>query len=132
MSQWISPVIGMTLGCVIMYFVRLDKMLVRHAVTWLFIACCLIVLGVFPGWIDSLGKLAGVSYPPMLAILLGYCALLLKLLFSDLEASRLEVRLIRAAQRLSILEAHLKALKAQDAESKPHTASKYRELDPPN
>ncbi len=47
----------------------------------------------------------GVSYPPILAIVLGFGMLLIKILTMDVERSRQERRIRRLAQRLAMLEA---------------------------
>jgi len=46
-----------------------------------------------------------VSYPPVLAIVLGFALLLIKILTMDLERSRQERMIRRLTQRLAILEA---------------------------
>jgi hypothetical protein len=53
---------------------------------------------------DLLGRLLGIHYPPILAVLLGLCAVLIKLLFMDIHRSRQERQIRILTQRLGLLE----------------------------
>ena len=114
MTQWISAVIGLLVGSLIIYFIRKDRLLVRHGMGWIFVASGLIVLGFFPGLIDHAAQRVGVAYPPTLAMILGFAALIIKALISDIEASRSEVRVTRLVQRVAMLEADIRALEQKD------------------
>jgi len=64
-----------------------------------------LLLGIFPGIIDTLGAKLGVAYPPTLLLIFGIAALLIKILTMDIEHSRQERSLRRLAQRIAIVEA---------------------------
>ena len=113
MAQWISAVIGLLVGSLIIYFIRKDRLLVRHGMGWIVVASGLIVLGLFPGLIDRAAQWVGVAYPPTLAMILGFAALILKALIADIEASRSEVRVTRLVQRLAMLEADIRTLEQE-------------------
>ena len=113
MAQWISAVIGLLVGSLIIYFIRKDRLLVRHGMGWIVVASGLIVLGLFPGLIDRAAQWVGVAYPPTLAMILGFAALILKALISDIEASRAEVRVTRLVQRVAMLEADIRTLEQE-------------------
>ena len=113
MTQWISAVIGLLVGSLIIYFIRKDRLLVRHGMGWIVVASGLIVLGLFPGLIDRAAQWVGVAYPPTLAMILGFAALILKALIADIEASRSEVRVTRLVQRLAMLEADIRTLEQE-------------------
>lgn len=132
MTQWITAVIGLLVGSSIIYFIRKDRLLVRHGMGWIFVAACLIILGLFPGLIDRAALWVGVAYPPTLAMILGFAALILKALISDIEVSRSEVRLTRLVQRVASLEADIRKLESMNQRSRPGNtdiASKVEETD---
>jgi len=74
----------------------------------------------FPGIIDSLARLTGVSYPPILGITVAIGLLVIKILLMDLERSRIEMRNQRLVQRMAMLEADIKEL-GQDHNNTPNT-----------
>lgn len=113
---WITAVIGLLVGLSIIYFIRRDRLLVRHGMGWMCVAAALITIGLFPGLVDRAAQWAGVAYPPTLAMILGFAALILKALISDIEISRSEVRIIRLVQRIAMLEADIRDLNQNDQE----------------
>ena len=119
MTQWVTAVIGLLVGSAIIYFIRRDRLLVRHGMGWIVVASGLIVLGLFPGLIDRAAQWAGVAYPPTLAMILGFAALILKALISDIEVSRYEVRVTRLVQRVAMLEADIRKLEQKDQRALP-------------
>tara|TARA_Y100001954_G_C15304227_1_gene357459 strand:+ start:117 stop:494 length:378 start_codon:yes stop_codon:yes gene_type:complete len=114
--QWITAIIGLLVGLSIIYFIRRDRLLVRHGVGWICVAAALITIGLFPGLVDRAAQWAGVAYPPTLAMILGFAALILKALISDIEISRSEVRITRLVQRIAMLEADIRNLSQHDPE----------------
>ena len=113
---WVTAVIGLLVGLSIIYFIRRDRLLVRHGMGWMCVAAALITIGLFPGLVDRAAQWAGVAYPPTLAMILGFAALILKALISDIEISRSEVRIIRLVQRIAMLEADIRNLNQNDQE----------------
>ena len=103
--QITSMVIGVTLAAVILFLVRRDHLHGPYAIWWIGAAATVAVLGLFPRLFDVLAVKLGVSYPPMLALVLGFALLLVKILTMDLERSRQERQIRRLAQRLAMLEA---------------------------
>ena len=63
--------------------------------------------GAWPGLIDKLAVLVGISYPPALLLLLASIVLLVKSLHSDMVNTRIERDVRRLNQRLALLEADL-------------------------
>ena len=114
MMQWITAIIGLFVGGLIVFFIRRDRLLVRHGLGWICVAAALITVGIFPGTVDRAAQWAGVAYPPTLAMILGFAALILKALISDIEISRSEVRIVRLVQRIAMLEADIRELKQCD------------------
>lgn len=114
MTQWVTAVIGLLVGSSIIYFIRKDRLLVRHGMGWIVVAAGLIVLGLFPELVDHAALWAGVAYPPTLAMIFGFATLILKALISDIEASRADVRVTRLVQRVAMLEADIRKLERRD------------------
>ena len=119
MMHWITAIIGLLVGLSIIYFIRRDRLLVRHGMGWICVAAALITIGLFPGLVDRAAQWAGVAYPPTLAMILGFAALILKALISDIEISRSEVRITRLVQRIAMLEADIRNLNQHDQERSP-------------
>ncbi|MFO7640396.1 MAG: DUF2304 domain-containing protein [Candidatus Competibacteraceae bacterium] len=121
--QITSMVIGVTLAAIILFLVRRDHLHGPYAIWWIGAAVTVAVLGLFPRLFDVLAVKLGVSYPPMLALVLGFALLLVKILTMDLERSRQERQIRRLAQRLAMLEAQAPAEPMRDdavsIESKP-------------
>jgi hypothetical protein len=102
--QITSMTIGVILALVILMLVRRDHLHGPYAIWWIGVAVMVAALGLFPRLFDQLAYELGVSYPPILAIVLGFGLLLIKMLTMDLERSRQERLIRRLAQRLAILE----------------------------
>lgn len=103
--QMTSMVIGLALAAIILWLVRRDHLHGPYAVWWMASAVAVTLLGFFPRLSDVLAGYVGVSYPPMLIMVLGFGLLLVKILTMDLERSRQERQIRRLAQRLAMLEA---------------------------
>ncbi|MBK1722424.1 DUF2304 domain-containing protein [Thiocystis violacea] len=102
--QMTSTAIGLAIGAVILFLVRRDHLHGPYAVWWVGAAATVIALGLFPGAVDEVAAYLGISYPPMLAMVLGLALLLVKVLTMDLERSRQERQIRRLAQRIALIE----------------------------
>ena len=105
--NWISSFIGLLTAALIFYLVRRDQLHTRYALWWVPVAFIMAVLGVFPQLVDRLGSILGISYPPVIPLLLGLVAMVVKILVMDIERSRNEVKLTRLVQRVAMLEKRL-------------------------
>ena len=103
--QITSMAIGVGLAAIILFLVRRDHLHGPYAIWWIGAAATVALLGLFPRLFDVLALKMGVSYPPVLAIVLGFSLLLIKMLTMDLDRSRQERLIRRLAQRLALLEA---------------------------
>ncbi|MCC6135422.1 MAG: DUF2304 domain-containing protein [Gammaproteobacteria bacterium] len=103
--QITSTAIGVIIAAIILILVRRDHLHGPYATWWISSAVLVALLGFFPRLFDLLAVKLGVSYAPILAVLLGLGLLLVKILTMDLERSRQERLIRRLAQRLAILEA---------------------------
>jgi hypothetical protein len=118
--QITSMAIGVFLAAVILFLVRRDHLHGPYSLWWIGVAATVALLGFFPRLFDVLALKLGVSYPPILAIVLGFSMLLVKILTMDLERSRQERLIRRLAQRLAMLEAQGPEAKAEDGPAHDH------------
>ena len=109
--QLTSLAIGLVLAAVILLLVRRAHLHGPHALWWLGLAAAIILLGTWPRLTDLIAPYLGVSYPPIVAVLLGLGLMLLKMMSMDLHRSRQEQRIRCLAQRLAMLEAELAAVR---------------------
>jgi hypothetical protein len=63
--------------------------------------------GLWPGLIDQVAALAGISYPPALLLLVAIIVLLVKSLHGDIVNSRIERQVRRLNQRVALFELEL-------------------------
>jgi hypothetical protein len=114
--QWTTIIIGLALATTILWLVRRAHLHGPYALWWVGVAVVVVGVGFFPHLFDSLALQLGVNYPPILAVVLGFSLLLIKMLTMDLERSRQERQIRRLAQRMAILEAKLAEVGAAGAE----------------
>ena len=105
--QVATALMGIGLAFVILHLIRKDHLYVMHGLFWVLVAAAAAVLGAWPGLIDKLAVLVGISYPPALLLLLASIVLLVKSLHSDMVNTRIERDVRRLNQRLALLEADL-------------------------
>ena len=108
-----SALLGVLIAGGILLLVRKDHLHGGFAIWWLAMAAAALVLGLVPGSVDWLGRSFGVTYPPMLVAVLGIAALLLKLLVLDIDVTRRERRVRRLLQKVAILEAEMRDMRAE-------------------
>jgi hypothetical protein len=102
--QVTAALIGLFIGGLILWLVRKNHLHGPYAIWWILVAVWVILLGLFPQVVNPVASWLGVSYPPLLVMLLAVAALLVKVLTMDLERTRQEIVLRRLAQRLAMLE----------------------------
>ncbi|MBZ4193412.1 MAG: DUF2304 domain-containing protein [Candidatus Contendobacter sp.] len=112
--QITSTVMGIVIAAIILMLVRRDHLHGPYATWWISSAVLVALLGFFPRLFDRLAVQLGVSYSPILAVILGLGLLLVKILTMDLERSRQERLIRRLAQRMAILEAQAPPATAAD------------------
>lgn len=99
-----TALLGLGLALVIMWLLRRDHLHAAHGLFWLTVAALAALLGVWPGLLDRLAGLAGISYPPALLFLGAAVVLLVKALHADIMNTRVERDVRRLNQRLALLE----------------------------
>jgi hypothetical protein len=105
--QIVGMLIGLFIGSIIFWLVRRDHMMSKDGIGWLLVAGGIVLYGSFPGLNDKLGVFLGIGYPPIIPVLLGIGAVLIKLLINDTERVKTRVDVERLVQRIAILEAEL-------------------------
>lgn len=100
-----TGLLGFALAAVILLLLRRDHLYVMHGLFWVVVAAAAAVLGLWPGLIDRLAALVGISYPPALLLLAGLIVVFVKALHADMLNTRLERDLRRLNQRIAMLEA---------------------------
>jgi len=116
-AQITAGIISVLLAGAILYLVRRDHLHGSYALWWLAVAVVILLLGVFPPVIDWLGRVTGISYPPVLPIIVGIGMILIRMLKMDIDRSQQERRLRRLTQKLAILEQEIAAARRADAAS---------------
>lgn len=106
-AQWTTAAIAITLALSIFFLIRRDRMQVRYALWWLFVALSALFFGLFPRVLDRLGAWLGIHYPPILLVIISLSLLFVKSLSQDLDRCRREQNMRRLAQRIAMLEAAL-------------------------
>ena len=124
--QITSMAIGVSLAAVILFLIRRDHLHGPYSLWWIGAAATVALLGFFPRLFDALAVQLGISYPPILAVVLGFAMLLVKILTMDLERSRQERLIRRLAQRLAMLDAQVPTPEAANA---PEAASDHLPAD---
>jgi hypothetical protein len=96
-------IVAVLIVVVVLRMVALHQLRSKYALVWLIVALTLMVVSVFPGLLDELADLVGVSYAPTLFLLiaLGFLGLLVGHL--TWEVSRLEMRLRTLAEDHALL-----------------------------
>lgn len=112
----LAAFIGMVLSISIVFLTRRDHISPLVAFRWFVVSLLVLLLGFFPGIVDSIGMQLGIGYPPIIPVLLGLGAALIKVLLMDIERQKMQVRLDRVVQRLAILEGTIESKKIVKAE----------------
>ena len=96
---------GIGMAVLILYLVRRDHLYIRQGFFWIAVAAVTLAFGSWPHFIDTLGTLFGVAYPPTLLLLAAILVLIIKALLGDIAQTKLSRDLRRLNQRIALLEA---------------------------
>lgn len=108
---------GIGLAALILYLIRRDHLYLMHGLFWVVVAVAAVVLGMWPGLIDAMAALVGISYPPAMLLLLASMVLLIKSLHADMMNTRIERDVRRLTQRLAMLEADAEEVRNMEPSS---------------
>jgi len=79
-----------------------------NSILWFLIAFVILISGIFPQIVNSAAAFVGIAYQPALVFLVAIIVLLLIVLYSSMEISRLRTEVNEIAITVSILKAELK------------------------
>ena len=108
--QLASAVLAVVFFVTVVLLIRRDAIQVSSAFRWFVIAILALIFGLKPTWIDALASWLGISYGPILPLLLACLFLMLKALVADMERARTRVKLDRLNQKVAMLEESLNRL----------------------
>ncbi|MEW6989423.1 DUF2304 domain-containing protein [Colwelliaceae bacterium 6441] len=111
--QYFSAISAIVFFVLVISLIRKDSILMGAAFRWLVLSVGILILGIFPQIADYSAKMVGISYPPILPILLACLLLILKALLADIERAKTQVKIDRMAQKLAILEAEIALVKKE-------------------
>jgi hypothetical protein len=111
MFSLITGIIGLVVAVAILVLMRRDRLHVQHGLGWILVAIGFALLGFSPGIIDEVAVALGIGYPPVLGLTLAIGILVVKVLFMDIERSRVEIRNQRLVQRVAMLETDLNEMR---------------------
>ena len=109
--QIVSSVIGLVIATIILFLVRRDHLQPKQAFRWFLIAAVVALLGLYPTIVDKIGIALGIAYPPIIPLIIGLGAALVKILLMDIERNKMNVTLDRIVQKLAMLEAEIEDTK---------------------
>jgi hypothetical protein len=113
--QVVAIVAAAGLIVVLLDLVRRRRLLERYALLWLFSAFVLLALAVWRGLLEDVADLVGVAYPPNALFLIAFGFVLVLLLHFSLAVSRLSDQTKVLAQRLALLDEHVRNQEAEAA-----------------
>lgn len=119
MVSLVTGIIGVATAITIMYLIRKDHLHVRYGLWWMAAAAAFALLGLFPSIVDFVAHRLGIAYPPVLALILGMVALVLKILVMDIERSRSATKIQRLIQRVALLESEIRGMQNGEGYSDP-------------
>jgi len=122
-AQLTAAVLGVLLAGTILFLVRRDHLHGPYALWWLGVAIATLILGVFPSVVPWLGLITGISYAPVVPIIVGISMILLRMLQLDIERSRQERQLRRLVQKIAILETEMKTQRAPSSITDPASST---------
>lgn len=108
-------VIGFGLAIGILYLVRRDHIYIRQGLFWIAVAVISLGFAIWPYFIDELGALLGIAYPPTLLFLAAIIVLIVKALFGDIALTKVRRDMRRLNQRIALIEADHPVARNSDA-----------------
>jgi hypothetical protein len=106
-----SAVLGVILFLIIFMLVRRGRLQEKHSLIWFFIGIVIVFLGLFPGSIDLLAGLTGISYAPTLLLVIAVGILLIQNVYLTIASSQNEIRLKELSQQTAVLTKLIEELK---------------------
>jgi hypothetical protein len=115
--QVVAIVAAAALILVLLDLVRRRRLLERYALLWLFSAAILLALAIWRDLLADVADLIGVAYPPNALFLIAFGFVLVLLLHFSLAVSRMSDQIKVLAQRLALLDEHVRKADQEAAEA---------------
>ena len=106
--QVVAIIAAAALILVLLDLVRRRRLLERYALLWLFSAAVLLSLAIWRDLLADVADLLGVAYPPNALFLIAFGFVLVLLLHFSLAVSRMSDQIKVLAQRLALLDEHVR------------------------
>lgn len=99
-----SLILGLFVASVMLLLARRSKIRFSQFVWWFSTIGSILLFAFFPALIDVIGKLVGVSYPPIIISVLGLGMIMIKVFSMDIYITQNELRYRKLAQKMGLLE----------------------------
>jgi hypothetical protein len=109
----VLAVFSITIIVLVLASVRREHIRVEYSVSWLTAAVVLLIVSLNRDLVHWIGAMLGVDYPPVAILMVVSCVFLVVFYRFSIRISALKDANIALAQRLAILEYHLKSLDEQ-------------------
>ena len=106
-AHTVAAVIGIALTLAIVYLVRADHISPKVAARWFLLALLVLTVSLAPEVVDWIGIQLGIAYPPVLPILIAIAVAMVKILIMDIERQKMQVKMDRLVQKVSVFETML-------------------------
>lgn len=88
---------------VIINMIRKKALELRYSLAWLAVGAGVIILDLFPGFMEWLSGLMGIASPVNMLFFLGFCFSLIIIFILTIAISRMSVRIKNLAQELALI-----------------------------
>lgn len=88
---------------VIINMIRKKALELRYSLAWLAVGAGVVILDLFPGFMEWLSDLMGIASPVNMLFFLGFCFSLIIIFILTIAISRMSVRIKNLAQELALL-----------------------------
>lgn len=88
---------------VIINMIRKKALELRYSLAWLAVGAGVIILDLFPGFMEWLSDLMGIASPVNMLFFLGFCFSLIIIFILTIAISRMSVRIKNLAQELALI-----------------------------
>lgn len=89
---------------VIINMIRKKALELRYSLAWLAVGAGVLILDLFPGFMEGLSDLMGIASPVNMLFFLGFCFSLIIIFILTIAISRMSVRIKNLAQELALLD----------------------------
>lgn len=124
--QWTSAVLAIGIATAILWLVRHNHLHARNAIWWVVVAVVIALIGSLPGFVDWVALRLGISYSPILVVLLGFAVVVYKLLVADIERSRQQQQIRILTQKVAVLESSHLGSRHEEPIASPSTSNTTR------